>query len=255
MSFNILFKAAWLLMHFIFAIVESAIFYRKLLVRKLKEFSVFTKENVEKRNPAKYIKLHKEYLDKVPTHLAVILGLEEPNFETLSNLIYWAMASEISYISIYDHKETLQAHQEEFENFVQNSRTIPGRVTFLSSPDGNDGNGFKNQIKVRFVSRDDGKPALGNLCRILSEEVQRGQLEVDQIDVDYVNKRLSIMSGHVPDPDVAIYTGDFCCTYGFLPWQCRLTEFIPMGPQEYFGMDTFLNVLYQYAKKEQRFGK
>uniref|UniRef100_A0A7G3AP17 ditrans,polycis-polyprenyl diphosphate synthase [(2E,6E)-farnesyldiphosphate specific] n=1 Tax=Lutzomyia longipalpis TaxID=7200 RepID=A0A7G3AP17_LUTLO len=255
MSLGFLYKAAWLLLHFIFSIVEAVIFYRKFLVRKFKQFSWSPQHDGYSKNPAEFIKLHRDYLDKIPTHLAVILGLEEPNFEVLSNLIYWAMASEISYISIYDHKEILQAHQEDFREFVLRRQTIPGRVTFIPAHDGSDANGFKNQIKVRVLSRADGKPTIGNLCRTLSQEVQRGQLQLDQIDVELVDKRLSDMTGRIPDPEVAVYTGDFCCTYGFLPWQSRLTEFIPMGPQNLFGMDTFLNVLYQYAKKEQRFGK
>uniref|UniRef100_A0A6B2EH20 ditrans,polycis-polyprenyl diphosphate synthase [(2E,6E)-farnesyldiphosphate specific] n=1 Tax=Phlebotomus kandelakii TaxID=1109342 RepID=A0A6B2EH20_9DIPT len=254
MSTSLLYKAAWVFLHLIFTIVEGLLFYRSYFLRKFKDFSK-SKQTKTDKNPAEYIKLHREYLEKIPQHLAVILGLEEPDFDTLSNLIYWAMACEINYISIYDHKEFLQSLQKDFRDFVQRHQTIPGHVAFLNAPEGSDGNGFKRQIKVQILSRADGKQTIGNLCRTLSQEVQRGELEVDQIDVEFVNKRLSELTGRLPDPDVAVYTGSFCCTYGFLPWQSRLTEFIPMGSQKDFQLQDFLSVLYQFARKEQRFGK
>ncbi|XP_055710645.1 dehydrodolichyl diphosphate synthase complex subunit Nus1 [Phlebotomus papatasi] len=255
MSAGILYKFAWFLLHLIFAAAEAVIFYRNYLLRKLKEFSSVSYLEKHGKSPGEYIKLHREHLDKMPQHLAVILGFEEPNFLTLSNLIYWAMASDISYISIYDHQDILQSRLEDFREFVRGSKVTPGHVAFVSGRQGMDGNGFKSQIKVQILSKSDGKPAIGNLCRTLSQEVQRGDLQPDQIDVDYINKRLSDLTGRIPDPDVAIYTGNFCCTYGFLPWQSRLTEFIPMGSQQDFSLDNYLSVLYQFAKKEQRFGK
>ncbi|XP_059617582.1 dehydrodolichyl diphosphate synthase complex subunit nus1 [Phlebotomus argentipes] len=255
MSLAILYKAAWLLVHLIFTVVETVLFYRNHLLRQLRKLSPRSQPQKTPTNHVEYLKLHREYLEKIPQHLAVILGLEEPNFQTLANIIYWSMASEISYISIYDHRDILQSRQAEFREFVLRQRTTPGHVAFASGPDTSDGNGFKRQIKVQILSRADGKQTIGDLARTLSQEVQRGELQVDQIDVEFVNKRLGDLTGRVPDPDVAVYTGSFCCTYGFLPWQSRLTEFIAIGTQEHFALDDFLGVLYQFARKEQRFGK
>jgi dehydrodolichyl diphosphate syntase complex subunit NUS1 len=30
----------------------------------------------------------------------------------------------------------------------------------------------------------------------------------------------------IPDPELALICGDVCSTYGFLPWQIRVTEFL-----------------------------
>ncbi|GAB0095914.1 dehydrodolichyl diphosphate synthase complex subunit NUS1 [Sergentomyia squamirostris] len=255
MSTSILYKVAWLLLHLLFTFVETVIFYRNFLLRKFKKYWKSLKAEHGTQSAAEYIKLHREYLDKIPNHMAVILGLEEPHFETLTNIIYWAMASEISYISIYDHKELLQAQQNDLREFVLSRKITPGHVIFPSSHETANGNGFKNQIRVQILSRADGKQTIGDLCRTLSQEVQQGKLQIDQIDVEFVNRRLSDLTGRIPDPDIAIYTGKFCCTYGFLPWQSRLTEFIPMESQKHFSLDDYLSILYKYAKKEQRFGK
>lgn len=57
-----------------------------------------------------------------------------------------------------------------------------------------------------------------------------------------------------PDPELALYFGAVCCTYGFLPWHIRLTEFLPVTSQRTMTVATFISNLYKYAKCEQRFG-
>lgn len=42
-------------------------------------------------------------LNKIPQHVAVILGPEEPSFKDLVNIVIWCTASGIPFISFYDH--------------------------------------------------------------------------------------------------------------------------------------------------------
>lgn len=80
-------------------------------------------------------------------------------------------------------------------------------------------------------------------------------IDINHIDINYVDKKLSEMSKLAQDPDLAIYFGEFCCPYGALPWQIRLTEFFNVKSQRQFTINVFLNALCTYSKCEQRFGK
>lgn len=114
-------------------------------------------------------------------------------------------------------------------------------------------NGYSRAIRVYYISEENGKSEIAELCRKFSESIKGGTLSIDQINIEYVDSQLREEFNQMPDPDLALYTGEFCCTYGFLPWHIRLTEFIPIGQN--LVMQDFLAVLYKYAKKEQRYGK
>lgn len=42
--------------------------------------------------------------DKVPVHLTILLGDEEPSVKDLSNIILWSLLSGISFISFFDNQ-------------------------------------------------------------------------------------------------------------------------------------------------------
>lgn len=110
-------------------------------------------------------------------------------------------------------------------------------------------NGQKKELAVNFLSPADSKPKISEISRQLAAD---SQLNVDQIDAKLLDDKFaSIMN---PDPDLAIYFGNVCCTYGLLPWHIRLTEFINVPSQALLTVDTFLKTLCTYAKCEQRFG-
>ena len=114
-------------------------------------------------------------------------------------------------------------------------------------------NSSSREIRVLYITEEDGKAQIARLCRKLGQEVQSGKLSVEQVNVEFVDGRLAEEFNQMPDPDLALYTGEYCCTYGFLPWHIRLTEFIPIGQD--LVLQDFLTTLYKYAKKEQRYGK
>lgn len=77
-------------------------------------------------------------------------------------------------------------------------------------------------------------------------------VSAETLNIDAVNRHMrSIVK---PDPDLALYFGTVCCTYGLLPWHIRLTEFLPVESQQTMTVNTFISNLYKYAKCEQRFG-
>lgn len=51
-------------------------------------------------------------LEKLPVHLTVLLGTEEPSLKDLANLIVWSLTTRISFISFYDSKGDFEYLQE-----------------------------------------------------------------------------------------------------------------------------------------------
>ena len=121
-------------------------------------------------------------------------------------------------------------------------------------------NGYKRHIVVNLYAAVDGKDVLGkiikdDLCASASKKANNIKNIYNNITVDLIDDKLRTVSGKVPDPDVAIYFGGFCSTFGLLPWQIRLTEFIRVSwTQQDLKLENFLGVLYKFAKVEQRFG-
>lgn len=110
-------------------------------------------------------------------------------------------------------------------------------------------NGMKKELSVNFLSPRECKLKIAELCRTMATDEH---LLPQDIDINSVHKRCaSIVS---PDPDAAIYFGDVCSTYGFLPWHIRLTEFFPIQSQQTMSVNSFLTTLFSFSKCEQRFG-
>lgn len=105
------YKAIWLLLHMIFNIkdfVQQLLFMGKLKCAALWKGNHKANLSYDKQ----LIEQWKQHLKKIPVHLAVILGTEEPNFNALSKIVFWGLAVGIQHISFYDHKGNFQSVQE-----------------------------------------------------------------------------------------------------------------------------------------------
>lgn len=58
------------------------------------------------------IELSKKHLTKIPSHVAVILGDEAPDINTISKLIGWASTAGVRRVSLYDYKGKRNKIQE-----------------------------------------------------------------------------------------------------------------------------------------------
>lgn len=276
MNWNI-YKITWYFLQFIFNVVY--------IIRRLSKYVVSTTTNLSQEDVEKslisekyLIEQKKRNLDKIPTHLAVILGTETPNFQILSKIIFWCFSAGIPNISFYDHQGTftilkiilssnfsfihiilgilVSSNHKMYEYLSRwrkdnddkicwnmNTRDICGsQITYK--------NGFKKELSVNFLSPRECKSKIVEVCRSLASEKD---LSLNNINVQAINKEMSKIVK--PDPDLAIYFGDeICSTYGFLPWHIRLTEFLPIASQQSMTVYTFLGTLFKFAKCEQRLG-
>jgi len=206
-----------------------------------------------------YIEHHIRHLDKAPHHLAVILGHETPNPSALARLVLWIAAAGIDHVSIYDHKDQLAKVKDKIRAKVETAKEKSDQIIWAEDFNGTNKpiphkNGYRRRLIVNFFgSLDAGKELTVNVCKELSLEFKKGLIEA--ISIEEVDKRLKTAFFGLPDPDLALYFGGVCCTFGLSPWHLRLTEFISLRTQATATPETFVRALYRFSKCEQRFGK
>lgn len=134
------------------------------------------------------------------------------------------------------------------EKFVQNDEKIVWGMNTRKQHR----NGFRKYLIVNLLSLDDG---IGNFNRLLNEELVK--VKSANINCDVIDEKLRELNENIlPDPDLAVYFGNICCTQGLLPWHIRLTEFYKLSQDlNSISPQKFMQVLQQFGRCEQRFGK
>lgn len=114
-------------------------------------------------------------------------------------------------------------------------------------------NGFINAhpIQINVFTLQDGQKSVAQVAK----ECVTNNIRNDEITIEYVDKQLKKKLGELPDPELALYCGRICSTYGLLPWQIRLTEFIDVTSHRGIHLSKFIFALKRYEKSEQRYGK
>lgn len=95
---------------------------------------------------------------------------------------------------------------------------------------------------------------LTQATKMIVEEVQRGELKVEDISEDTVAKHLQ--TSFMPDPDLLIRTSGEARISNFLLWQLAYTEFFftpVLWPD--FTKDLFFTAIVDFQQRERRFGK
>jgi dehydrodolichyl diphosphate syntase complex subunit NUS1 len=81
------------------------------------------------------------------------------------------------------------------------------------------------KLHLNIFSLSDGKGALVELTKSLCQSALFGQIKSADINQDIIDEKLRAEMD-IPDPELALFCGDVCSTYGFLPWQIHVTEFL-----------------------------
>ncbi|XP_050099392.1 dehydrodolichyl diphosphate synthase complex subunit nus1 [Anopheles aquasalis] len=265
---NTLIVTIWSLLHFMFTWLE----YWALLVRWCRR-AVFTLLRWQQQPALQnyysighsqlFIQQHIATVSKIPKHLVVLLGPEEPDYRLLSQFVFWSRSAGIQYVSFYDHRGILKRNHENLvrcvqtlqlnasDNIVWTTSTPPSTMLkSQSTPPGK-----RPQTTVSFYSPADGKQGLVVLSRSLGESVRSRNILIGDINVEYLDQQLQAAYHHIPDPDLALYFGDLCSTYGLLPWQIRLTEFLALELRlRDITVLHFMNCLLKFSRCQQRFG-
>lgn len=203
-------------------------------------------------------------LAKIPAHLVVMLGPEVPDYRQLARFLCWGLAAGVGHVSFYDHRGTLKRnHHRVLEHMVRLPRADSDQIVW--TPQLKPGlpipprNGYRRRLVVSFFSPlEDGRGQLVQSAREISRELCDGKIaSPEDITIETVDRKQRQHFRDVPDPDLAVYYGAVCCTYGLLPWQIRLTEFVQVRAPSLrdTGPDHLVDCLFRFAKCQQRFGK
>lgn len=94
------FKISYIIIHALYTYFEFLysvwvyLFKRVLLIYR----------TVRSLDDWEYVREQANRLEKIPTHITILLGNEEPSYQDLANLVMWSVASGTTFVSLYDHK-------------------------------------------------------------------------------------------------------------------------------------------------------
>ncbi|XP_035784150.1 dehydrodolichyl diphosphate synthase complex subunit nus1-like isoform X2 [Anopheles albimanus] len=262
---NTLIVTIWSLLHYMFTWLE----YWGLLVRwcrRVVSHLLRSQQQPEQQDyfsvghSQLFIQQHLATVSKIPKHLVVLLGPEEPDYRLLSQFVFWARSADIQYISFYDHRGILKRNHENLVRCVQTLQLNASENIVWTSPSTlvqsqSTPPGKRPRTTVSFYSPADGKQGLVVLSRSLGESVRSRNILIGDINVEFLDQQLQAAHHHIPDPDLALYFGDLCSTYGLLPWQIRLTEFLALELRlRDITVVHFMNCLLKFSRCQQRFG-
>uniref|UniRef100_A0A182N0K5 ditrans,polycis-polyprenyl diphosphate synthase [(2E,6E)-farnesyldiphosphate specific] n=1 Tax=Anopheles dirus TaxID=7168 RepID=A0A182N0K5_9DIPT len=257
---SLLISAVWLLLHTVFTWLEYGVRLARRCRKAVRHLfqPLVANGGMEADRLAQgqqYVRARLRAVTKIPRHLVVLLGPDRPDYRRLAQFIFWSYAAGIEYVSFYDHNGTIKRNRDRIVRCVRDTPLDDtAHIRWATEPDGAATPGARS-IHVRFLAPEDGKQGLVQLGRTIGEQVRRRDLTPADVSIDLLDGRLQASSGYVPDPELAMYFGDICSTYGLLPWQIRLTEFLPL---DWCLRDSteqhFVSCLLRYAKCEQRVG-
>lgn len=251
----LIYKAFWQFLHIICSVYD-VIFALYQLIRNF-YFESQSYFNV-KLSDAEYINHHIKNMTKVPNHMTVLLGPEDPSYIDLSKMIKWCLAAGINYVSFYDItgvvKENLSELQRQTGRLGLSDSHIVWHVGAGSNKNGTNGiKGGSSKVHVKALNAADGRENIARITRALADT----QPSASTITIDAVNDELR-KEYEFPDPDLALYCTKVFTVGGYPPWQIRLTEFVQFGhngDHKNASHITFIDALYKFSKCEQRKGK
>ncbi|XP_016845748.1 dehydrodolichyl diphosphate synthase complex subunit nus1 [Nasonia vitripennis] len=218
---------------------------------------------------------------KIPRHLAILLGQEEISVLDLRRLISWCAIAEIPYITFYDHKGILQKSQDLIRSKIDELEPLAKQnVEWSHSFDSTTNNKIvaerqknkRNSLatnaiqsdatelinirksKLQVLSYTDGKGKIIELTKFLAKNNHVNGFEKHDVTSELLDEKLNFGMG-VPDPDLAIVFGKTMCTYGFLPWQTRVTEFFTIPSHRDISYKDFVDTIIRFSECQQRYGK
>jgi len=216
------------------------------------------------------VRLDARYLTKIPDHMALVVGEEAVSYNDLADMIFWALALGVSFVSIYDRKGVIIRNESVLRKSLE-AKTIQYvgvakraccQIDFhtLSEPD-LPGKGRKNGFHdvplrghVMLLEEKDGKPWMAAQARQLCRQVADKTLDPNSIDERSFDRLLKEQTGF-PDPSLALNFGSTPALLGYPPWVTRLTEIVQLPSHKDITYRDFFDAMCRYANCEQRVGK
>ncbi|XP_023948835.2 dehydrodolichyl diphosphate synthase complex subunit nus1 [Bicyclus anynana] len=203
-------------------------------------------------------------LDSVPKlkkklkHLVVLVDTSVHSMSDLALLVIWSLIVGVPFVSFHDLTGQLKKHEEDlFMEIERKKKGVPGCIKWSNKPDLNGyTNGTQaNTVYINIFSQNDGRQRIVQCVNLLAKDRLKSRRCSEEYTAQEFNDALIQLYPNIPDPELVLYTGPMCCTYGLLPWHIRLTEFIQLSVNHNVNINSYLGALYKYNKCDQRFGK
>jgi undecaprenyl pyrophosphate synthase len=108
-------------------------------------------------------------------------------------------------------------------------------------------------LELILIAEDDGREAMVDLTRVLTEMVQKDKITAEDITTDVIDNELS--ESVMPEPDLLISFEPYVDLQGYPPWAIRLTEIYCAPDNQGVGYQLFLQALRKYAHATFKLGK
>ncbi|XP_057679386.1 dehydrodolichyl diphosphate synthase complex subunit nus1 [Corythoichthys intestinalis] len=200
-------------------------------------------------------------LEKLPSHIGLLVAEEEPSYTDIANLVVWCMAVGISYVSIYDNHGIFRKNNAHLlEVIVMQQQHLLGtegskyNVAFISDCDKPHINVLSCRPTVNVLSPEDGKQRIVQAAQKLCRSVENKERSSKDITVSMLDALLREPK-NIPDPELVVKFGPVNSTLGFLPWHIRLTEFISLPSHRNISYEDLWGALQRYGECQQRLGQ
>ncbi|CAK1555412.1 unnamed protein product [Leptosia nina] len=170
------------------------------------------------------VREHVSSITKELRHLVVLVDTDQHSLNELARMIIWSLVFGISHISFYDITGELQKKEDKlFFEVEKQKKGIPGCIKWSKMPNLNGyTNGIHaNTIFVNILSYNDGRPKLTKCIQEISRNTMLCEKSLDEYTSQELDWTFKSKYPLIPDPNLVLYTGPLCCTYGLLPWHIR----------------------------------
>jgi len=228
-------------------------------------------------------------LNRVPQHVSIILTLEndgkrdalEKLVNEVADVAAWCAAAHIPRLSVYEKTGTstcihfsrqllTAARLGILKRYMNEThRTVSHRLKTWFGKDHTPGLALSTRgaptirshgrdysdegLEVILVSGDDGREAMVDLTRVLTEMVQKDKISAKDITMDVIDNELS--EAVISEPDLLISFEPYVDLQGYPPWPIRLTEIYCAPDNQEVGYQVFLHGLRKYSQATFKLGK
>ncbi|GAP83464.2 putative di- -cis-decaprenylcistransferase [Rosellinia necatrix] len=218
-------------------------------------------------NSPEYIARDVATLKRLPGHLSIILTLEnggkgdalEKLVNEASEVAAWCAAAGIPTLSVYERTGVLKRYMTQthrsvchrFKTWFGKRQAPPLALFARGAPTIRSHN--RQGLDLILVSEDDGREAMVDLTRVLTEMVQKEKIAAKDITMDVIDNELS--EAVMREPDLLISFEPYVDLQGYPPWAIRLTEIHCSPDNQGVGYQLFLRALRRYAQATFKLGK
>ncbi|XP_054921886.1 dehydrodolichyl diphosphate synthase complex subunit nus1-like isoform X2 [Dermacentor andersoni] len=202
---SFVYKVILCILHVCLYVLDVFLMVKHKLLHRLKYSSVHDAKFADAKLPcSSSAHTGMDLLQKVPKHIAVLIGEHDISYRDAANLVVWCLFAGIPHVTLYDAEGALKENvtrlykeitRSQVEHFGCNGRCkVVLHVKGQELPEKNgQRNGYKQHINVHLASGDDGRPHLASIARTFCQAVERGEMVPSDITPHLIQQELGAL--------------------------------------------------------------